>query len=117
MRHRSGSVYIDYGKPPEVQGLNVPTDRLDEIFKKIQALSDPVSPDLQMGTPSVPSLSIGQTEYTRFQQTAQNVENNVKMEVGGIEITVTSPGDVGKDLEQEMLNTFDRIMIETKRRM
>ena len=117
MRHRSGSVYIDYGKPPEVQGLNVPTDRLDEIFKKIQALSDPVSPDLQMGTPSVPSLSIGQTEYTRFQQTAQNVENNVKMEVGGIKITVTSPGDVGKDLEQEMLNTFDRIMIETKRRM
>ena len=117
MRQRSGSVYIDYGKAPEVQGLNVPTDRLDEIFKKIQALSDPVSPDLQMGTPSVPSLSIGQTEYTRFQQTAQNVENNVKMEVGGIKITVTSPGDVGKDLEQEMLNTFDRIMIETKRRM
>ena len=117
MRHRSGSVYIDYGKPPEVQGLNVPTDRLDEIFKKIQALSDPVSPDLQMGTPSVPSLSIGQTEYTRFQQTAQNVENNVKMEVGGIKITVTSPGDVGKNLEQEILNTFDRIMIETKRRM
>ena len=117
MRQRSGSVYIDYGKPPEVQGLNIPTDRLDEIFKKIQALSDPVSPDLQMGTPSAPSLSIGQTEYTRFQQTAQNVENNVKMEVGGIKITVTSPGDVGKNLEQEMLNTFDRIMIETKRRM
>jgi hypothetical protein len=117
MRGRSGSVYIDYGKPPEVQGLNVPTDRLDEIFKKIQALSDPVSPDLQMGTPSAPSLSIGQTEYTRFQQTAQNVENNVKMEVGGVKITVTSPGDVGKNLEQEMLNTFDRIMVEAKRRM
>lgn len=117
MRGRSGSVYIDYGKPPEVQGLNVPTDRLDEIFKKIQALSDPVSPDLQMGTPSAPSLSIGQTEYTRFQQTAQNVENNVKMEVGGVKITVTSPGDVGKNLEQEILKAFDNIMIETKRRM
>jgi hypothetical protein len=39
------------------------------------------------------------------------------MEVGGIKITVTSPGDVGKDLEQEMLNTFDRIMVEAKRRM
>lgn len=117
MRRRSGSVYIDYGKAPEVQGLNVPSDRLDEIFKKIQALSDPVSPDLQMGTPSAPSLSIGQTEYTRFQQTAQNVENNVKMEVGGVKITVTSPGDVGKNLEQEILKAFDNIMIETKRRM
>ena len=117
MRQRSGSVYIDYGKAPEVQGLNVPTDRLDEILKKIQALSDPVSPDLQMGTPSAPSLNIGQTEYTRFQQIAQNVENNVKMEVGGIKITVTSPGDVGKNLEQEILKAFDNIMIETKRRV
>jgi hypothetical protein len=117
MRQRSGSVYIDYGKAPEVQGLNVPSDRFDEILKKIQSLSDPISPDLRMGTPSAPSLSIGQTEYTRFQQYAQNVENNVKMEVGGIKITVTSPGDVGKDLEQEMLNTFDRIMVEAKRRM
>jgi hypothetical protein len=117
MRQRSGSVYIDYGKAPEVQGLNVPSDRLDEILKKIQSLSDPIPPDLRMGTPSAPSLSIGQTEYTRFQQYAQNVENNVKMEVGGIKITVTSPGDVGKDLEQEMLNTFDRIMVEAKRRM
>jgi hypothetical protein len=117
MRQRSGSVYIDYGKAPEVQGLNVPSDRFDEILKKIQSLSDPISPDLRMGTPSAPSLSIGQTEYTRFQQYAQNVENNVKMEVGGVKITVTSPGDVGKDLEQEMLNTFDRIMVEAKRRM
>jgi hypothetical protein len=117
MRQRSGSVYIDYGKAPEVQGLNIPSDRFDEILKKIQSLSDPISPDLRMGTPSAPSLSIGQTEYTRFQQYAQNVENNVKMEVGGIKITVTSPGDVGKDLEQEMLNTFDRIMVEAKRRM
>ena len=117
MRQRSGSVYIDYGKAPEVQGLNVPTDRLDEILKKIQALSDPISPDLRMGTPSAPSLNIGQTEYTRFQQIAQNVENNVKMEVGGIKITVTSPGDVGKNLEQEILKAFDNIMIETKRRM
>lgn len=117
MPRNMGSVYIDYGKPPEVQGLNVPTDRLDEIFKKIQALSAPVSPDLRMGTPSAPSLSIGQTEYTRFLQNAERVENNVKMEVGGIKITVTSPGDVAKDLEQEVLYAFDRIMVETKRRV
>jgi hypothetical protein len=39
------------------------------------------------------------------------------MEVGGVKITVTSPGDVGKNLEQEILKAFDNIMIETKRRM
>lgn len=116
MRGRSGSVYIDYGKPPEVQGLNVSSSLTDEILNKVLKLSEPTTPNLQMGTPSAPNLSLGPTEYTRFQQNAQNVENNVKMEIGGIKITVTSPGDAGKQMEQEILNTLDRVLIEAKRR-
>lgn len=106
--YRSGMSRIDYGPTPKVQGLTVPSG-LEDIQKKLAALT--------VGEPTAPNASIGQTEYTRFQQNAQNVENNVKMEIGGIKITVTSPGDIGKDIEQEVLKAFDNIMIETKRRL
>ena len=117
MRGRSGSVYIDYGAPPKVQGLDISSSRLDDISNQLKNLSEPVVPNLQLGFPSAPNTNIGNTEVTRFQQTAERVENTVKMEIGGINISVHSSEDAGKKMEQEILNTLDRVMVEAKRRL
>lgn len=117
MRGRSGSVYIDYGAPPKVQGLDISSSRLDDISNQLKNLSEPVAPNLQLGFPFAPNTNIGNTEVTRFQQTAERVENTVKMEIGGINISVHSSEDAGKKMEQEILNTLDRVMVEAKRRL
>lgn len=99
-----------------LSGVSRDLPSIDFPMLSVPNLSDIQAPNVQLDFPKAPNL--GQSQNQPNQQQPQSVNNNnVTLELGGITITAGTSQEVGKGLEQEVLNAFDKIMIETKRRL
>ncbi|HEY9862701.1 MAG TPA: hypothetical protein V6D21_00850, partial [Candidatus Obscuribacterales bacterium] len=111
-----GMISVSSGEVPKIQGLGVVPSGLEDIQNQINRLSEPTTPNIQLGSPTAPNIE-GSRDSKTGEGSVKSVNNNVTLELGGITITAGGSQEVGKNLEQEVLNAFDRIMVETKRRL